>query len=95
MTCFEYIFFIVIFSRGSPFRKPVFTNWMLMLTCAGLLASTFCIMFIDSADIYDTFKMDFRFDDESGYLSSNATKDIYYPAIPAAHDEHYGSFRGL
>jgi len=96
MTCFQYLFFIMIFSRGAPFRKPVFTNWILMLTSAGLLASTLCFLFIDSDGIYDTFKFDFTADDvDEGFLSENATGPVYYPPIPPAGDDNYGSFRGM
>ncbi|CBY11046.1 unnamed protein product [Oikopleura dioica] len=96
MTCFQYLFFIMIFSRGAPFRKPVFTNWILMLTSAGLLASTLCLLFIDSDGIYDTFKFDFTADDvDEGFLSENATGPVYYPPIPPAGDDNYGSFRGI
>ena len=96
MTCFQYLFFIVIFSRGAPFRKPVFTNWILMVTFVGLLAATFCLLFIDSDAIYDTFNFDFTADDkEEGWLSVNATGPVYYPPIPTAGDEDYGSFRGM
>ena len=96
MTCFQYLFFIVIFSRGAPFRKPVFTNWILMVTLNGLLAATFCLLFIDAPGIYETFKFDFTAEDmEEGWLSVNASGPVYYPPLPTAADEHYGSFRGV
>ncbi|CAG5110091.1 Oidioi.mRNA.OKI2018_I69.chr2.g4531.t1.cds [Oikopleura dioica] len=95
MTCFQYLFYIIIFSRGAPFRKPVFTNWILILVCIGLLAATFCLLLIDSKGIYETFAMDFTVDEESGFLSANATGDIYYPPIPTIGDDFYGGFRWI
>ena len=95
MTCFQYLFYIIIFSRGAPFRKAVFTNWILILVCIGLLAATLCLLLIDSDGIYETFAMDFTVDEDSGFLSVNATNDLYYHPIPTIGDEFYGEFRWM
>ncbi|XP_065319857.1 polyamine-transporting ATPase 13A3-like isoform X2 [Gordionus sp. m RMFG-2023] len=37
ISCFQYLFMAIVFSRGKPFRKPIYSNYLFLLTIIAIL----------------------------------------------------------
>merc|ERR1712154_549885 len=90
-SIFMYISMAVVYSRGSPYRKPVWTNWLFILALAILIGLSLGIV-LGKADWIDAL-FEFKYE----YRTVDMTEDdspLYLPPLPKI-DSNYPEVRLL
>uniref|UniRef100_A0A6I8PGW4 Cation-transporting ATPase n=1 Tax=Ornithorhynchus anatinus TaxID=9258 RepID=A0A6I8PGW4_ORNAN len=62
----NYIMLALVFSKGKPFRKPIYTNYIFLLVLAIQLGVCIFLLFADIPDLYE--RMDVSINDANHYF---------------------------
>ena len=84
-SIFMYISMAVVYSRGSPYRKPVWTNWLFILALLILLGLSLGIV-LGKADWIDVL-FEFKYE----YRTVNMTENdppLHIPPLPKIDSEY-------
>lgn len=57
VSCFQYVLVALVFSVGPPYRQPLYTNVLFLLTLIILFACAIGILFMQSGSIFDLLEL--------------------------------------
>ncbi|TIB92882.1 hypothetical protein E3Q19_01771 [Wallemia mellicola] len=57
VSCFQYVLVALVFSVGPPYRQPLYTNILFLITLVVLFACAIIILFLPSGAVFDILEL--------------------------------------